>query len=214
MRDDFEASGKRQRLINELRQKGIADDNVLEAMSKIPRHLFIDTIFLSHAYVDKAFPIDSGQTISQPSTVAIQTTLLKVKEWNKILEIGTGSGYQSAVLAEMGAKVYTIERQKSLYEKAKKTLTALGYKTIQFFYGDGYKGKPLYGPFDGIIITAAIKEIPQTLIDQLKVGGRLVAPIGQGDSQTMTCMEKQEDGSCISKTYGDCAFVPMLSGIK
>ena len=214
MRDDFEASGKRQRLINELRQKGIADDNVLEAMSKIPRHLFIDTIFLSHAYVDKAFPIDSGQTISQPSTVAIQTTLLKVKEWDKILEIGTGSGYQSAVLAEMGAKVYTIERQRALYEKDQKTLKALGYKTIQFFYGDGYKGKPLYGPFDGIIITAAIKEIPQTLIDQLKVGGRLVAPIGQGDSQIMTCMEKQADGSCISKTYGDCAFVPMLSGTK
>lgn len=214
MRDDFEASGKRQKLINELRQKCIADDNVLEAMNRIPRHLFIDNIFLSHAYVDKAFPIDSGQTISQPSTVAIQTSLLKVKEWDKILEIGTGSGYQSAVLAEMGAKVYTIERQKSLYEKSQKTLLALGYKTIQFFYGDGYKGKPLYGPFDGIIITAAIKEIPQTLIDQLKVGGRLVAPIGQGDFQTMTCMEKQKDGSCISKTYGDCAFVPMLSGTK
>ena len=122
MRDDFEASGKRQKLINELRQKGIADDNVLEAMNKIPRHLFIDNIFLSHAYVDKAFPIESGQTISQPSTVAIQTTLLKVKEWDKILEIGTGSGYQSAVLAEMGAKVYTIERQRALYEKAQKTL--------------------------------------------------------------------------------------------
>ena len=174
MIDDFEAKGKRKKLIEELRHKGITDAEVLRAINKVPRHVFMDPAFLIHAYVDKAFPISSGQTISQPYTVAMQTSLLEIKKRDKILEIGTGSGYQAAILAEMGAKVYTIERYRELYLKAQRTLSALGY-SADFFYGDGYAGKPHYGPFDGIIITAAIDKIPDTLLKQLKTGGRLVS---------------------------------------
>ena len=165
MIDDFEAKGKRKKLVEDLRHKGIDDEEVLRAIGKVPRHVFMDPAFLIHAYVDKAFPISSGQTISQPYTVAIQTSLLKVERRSKILEIGTGSGYQAAVLAEMGAKVYTIERFRELYLKAQATLTALGY-SVDFFYGDGYCGKPQYGPFDGIIIPAAIDDIPESLLKQ------------------------------------------------
>jgi len=172
MTDTFEAKGKRKKLVAELRQKGIVDENVLRAINTVPRHLFMDPAFLTHAYVDKAFPISSGQTISQPYTVAVQTSLLKVKKRDKILEIGTGSGYQVAILAEMGAKVYTVERFRELFMKAQRILTSLGY-SADFFYGDGYEGKPLYGPFDGIIITAAATEVPQALLQQLKTGGRL-----------------------------------------
>src|SRR4030043_1928800 len=183
--DSFEARGKRKKLVEELRKKGISDEEVLRVINKVPRHDFMDPAFLNHAYVDKAFPITSGQTISQPYTVAIQTSLLQVKKRDKVLEIGTGSGYQCAILAEMGAKVYTIERYRELYLKAQKTLLSLGY-TADFFFGDGYEGKPQYGPYDGIVITAATQEIPTKLLRQLKTGGRLVIPLGNSISQVMT----------------------------
>ncbi len=211
MTDTFEAKGKRKKLVAELRQKGISDEDVLKAIDTVPRHLFMDPAFLSHAYVDKAFPITSGQTISQPYTVAVQTSLLKVKKRDKILEIGTGSGYQAAILAEMGAKVYTIERFRELFIKAQRTLTSLGYEA-DFFYGDGYEGKPQYGPFDGILITAAAKEIPQTLLQQLKTGGRLVIPVGGGGSQVMTVVERTGEDSFEYSDHGNFVFVPMLKG--
>ena len=193
MTDSFLAKGKRKKLIEDLRRKGITDEEVLRAINRVPRHDFMDPAFLNHAYIDKAFPISSGQTISQPYTVAVQTELLQVKKRDKILEIGTGSGYQCAILAEMGAKVYTIERYRELYLKAQRTLTSLGY-TADFFYGDGFEGKPQYGPFDGIIITAATKEIPEKLPRQLKIGGRLVVPLGNSNSQVMTLViRKGED---------------------
>ena len=212
MTDSFEAKGKRKRLVEELRQKGITDEEVLRAINTAPRHLFMDPAFLNHAYVDKAFPIGSGQTISQPFTVAIQTSLLKLKKRDKILEIGTGSGYQAAILAEMGAKVYTIERFREIYLKAQKLLTSLGYN-IDFFYGDGYAGKPQYGPFDGIIITAAAPEAPPELLKQLKIGGRMVAPVGGENSQTMTVVERTGVDSYAYSEHGAFVFVPMLKGV-
>jgi len=171
----------------------------------------MDPAFLIHAYVDKAFPISSGQTISQPYTVAMQTSLLQVKKRDKILEIGTGSGYQAAILAEMGAKVYTVERFRELYLKAQQTLASLGYQA-DFFYGDGYEGKPQYGPFDGIIITAAIKEIPETLLKQLRIGGKLVAPVGDNNFQVMTLVKRDSEDSFATTTHGTFVFVPMLRG--
>ena len=211
MVDDFEARGKRKKLVAGLRSKGISDEEVLRAIDAVPRHLFMDPAFLIHAYVDKAFPISSGQTISQPYTVAVQSSLLKVKKRDKILEIGTGSGYQAAVLAELGAKVYTIERFRELYLKAQRTLSGLGY-SVDFFYGDGYAGKPQYGPFDGIIITAAIKEIPETLLHQLKTGGKLVAPVGGSDFQVMTLVIRDGEDSFSYTDHGSFVFVPMLKG--
>ncbi len=211
MKDSFEAKGKRKKLVDELRQKGITDEEVLRAINTVPRHLFMDPAFLVHAYTDKAFPISSGQTISQPYTVAIQTSLLKVKKRDRILEIGTGSGYQAAILAEMGAKVYTIERYRDLYQKAQEILTELGYN-IDFFYGDGYEGKLQYGPFDGIVITAAAPSIPEKLPGQLKVGGRLVVPVGTSDSQVMTVVERTGADSFEYSDHGHFVFVPMLKG--
>jgi protein-L-isoaspartate(D-aspartate) O-methyltransferase len=212
MDDSFEAKGKRKKLVAELRQKGITDEEVLRAIDTVPRHLFMDPAFLSHAYVDKAFPITSGQTISQPYTVAVQSSLLKVKKRDKILEVGTGSGYQAAVLVEMGAKVYTIERFRELFLKAQGILTSLGY-SADFFYGDGYEGKPQYGPFDGILITAAALEIPDTLLYQLKTGGRLVIPLGSSGTQVMTVMERTGQESFERSEHGNFVFVPMLKGI-
>ena len=211
MTDTFEAKGKRKKLVAELRQKGITDEEVLRAIDTVPRHLFMDPAFLSHAYVDKAFPISSGQTISQPYTVAVQSSLLKIKKRDKILEIGTGSGYQAAILAEMGAKVYTIERFRDLYLKAQHILSSLKY-SVDFFYGDGYQGKPQYGPYDGIIITAAAPEIPELLLQQLKTGGRLVIPVGSSDSQVMTVIERTEDNTFEKTEHGNFVFVPMLKG--
>lgn len=211
MTDTFEAKGKRKKLVSELRQKGITDENVLNAIDTVPRHLFMDPAFLIHAYVDKAFPISSGQTISQPYTVAVQSSLLKVKKRDKILEIGTGSGYQAAILAEMGAKVYTIERYRELYLKAQRTLTSLGYNA-DFFFGDGYEGKPQYGPFDGILITAAAAEVPQNLLEQLKIKGRLVIPLGSSDSQVMTVVERSGPDTFETTEHGNFIFVPMLKG--
>lgn len=211
MTDNFEAKGKRKNLVRELRQKGITDEEVLRAIDIVPRHLFMDPAFLSHAYVDKAFPIASGQTISQPYTVAVQTSLLKVKKRDKILEIGTGSGYQAAILAEMGAKVYTIERFRELYLKAQATITSLGY-SADFFYGDGHVGKPQYGPFDGILITAATNEIPSGLLNQLKIGGRLVVPLGDNNSQIMTLVQRTGEDAFEYSSHGLFVFVPMLKG--
>ena len=211
MIDDFEARGKRKKLVAELRKKGISDEEVLRAVDTVPRHLFMDPAFLIHAYVDKAFPISSGQTISQPYTVAIQTSLLQVRKRDKVLEIGTGSGYQAAILAEMGAKVFTVERFRELYLKAQQTLSSLGY-SADFFYGDGYGGKPQYGPYDGIIITAAIKEIPETLLKQLRIGGKLVAPVGDNAFQVMTLIVRDGEDAFTTTTHGTFVFVPMLRG--
>ncbi|MRR20042.1 protein-L-isoaspartate(D-aspartate) O-methyltransferase [bacterium] len=212
MEESFEAKGKRKRLIEELRGKGITDEAVLEAMGKVPRHIFMDDAFLRHAYQDKAFPISAGQTISQPYTVAVQTILLNVGKRDKVLEIGTGSGYQAAILAEMGVKVYTIERQRELYRKAQVMLNSLGYR-IHFFLGDGYEGQPQYGPYDGIIITAATAEVPDRLLRQLRAGGRLVAPIGDRDSQVMTLYTRLGEDEWEKTTHGHFVFVPMLKGI-
>lgn len=211
MADSFEAKGRRKKLVGELRSKGIADEEVLRAINRVPRHEFMDPAFLNHAYSDKAFPISSGQTISQPYTVAIQTSLLQVKKRDKILEVGTGSGYQTAILAELGAKVYTIERCRELYLKAQKTLSELGY-SAEFFYGDGYEGKPQYGPFDGIIITAAAEEVPGKLLSQLKTGGRLVVPLGDQSSQVMTLIVRKGEAQYDYSYHGTFVFVPMLKG--
>ncbi len=210
--ESFEAKGKRKRLIEELRSKGITDEKVLDAIGKVPRHLFMDDVFLKHAYQDKAFPIGAGQTISQPYTVAVQSVLLNVGKRDKVLEVGTGSGYQAAVLAEMGVKVYTIERQRELYRKAQVMLSDLGYR-IHFFLGDGYEGQPQYGPYDGIIITAATAEVPDKLLRQLRIGGRLVVPEGERDSQVMTLYLRRGDDDYEITTHGNFVFVPMLKGI-
>jgi protein-L-isoaspartate(D-aspartate) O-methyltransferase len=211
MTDTFEASGKRKKLVKELRKKGITDEEVLRAINKVPRHDFMDPAFLNHAYVDKAFPITSGQTISQPYTVAVQTSLLQVKKRDKILEIGTGSGYQAAILAEMGARVYTIERYRELYLKAQRTLSSLGYAAY-FFFGDGHEGQPQYGPFDGIVITAAAPEVPEKLLQQLKTGGRLVVPLGGSYSQVMTLVQRTGEDTFEYSSHGSYVFVPMLRG--
>lgn len=211
MTDSFEARGKRKKLTDELRKKGITDEEVLRAINTVPRHDFMDPAFLNHAYADKAFPISSGQTISQPYTVAVQTSLLNVKKRDRILEIGTGSGYQAAILAEMGAKVYTVERYRDLYMKAQRTLLELGYNA-DFFYGDGYEGKPQYGPFDGILITAATAKIPEKLPGQLKIGGRLVVPVGDSSSQEMTLVIRKGEEEFEYSVHGRFVFVPMLKG--
>ncbi len=199
----------RKKLVDEIRKKGILDENLLSAINAIPRHLFLDSGFLEYAYEDKPFPIGSGQTISQPYTVAFQTQLLEVKPEDKILEIGTGSGYQACVLAELGAKVFSIERQKKLFERTKQLLRLFPYK-INLFYGDGYKGLPEEAPFDGILITAAAPEIPEPLLQQLKIGGHLVIPVGKGDVQTMLRITKLVNGKLKKETFGKFRFVPLL----
>jgi protein-L-isoaspartate(D-aspartate) O-methyltransferase len=210
--ESFEAKGKRKRLIEELRSKGINDESVLGAIGRVPRHIFMDDAFMRHAYQDKAFPIAAGQTISQPYTVAIQTILLNVGKRDHVLEIGTGSGYQAAILAEMGVKVYTIERQRELFRKAQTLLNSMGYR-IHFFLGDGYEGQPQYGPYDGIIITAATAEVPDKLLKQLRTGGRLVVPRGDRDTQVMTLYTRRGEDDFEITTHGYFVFVPMLKGI-
>jgi len=210
MQDTFKHQGLRRKLVEIIREKGIKDEKVLSAVGKIPRHLFMDNAFIHFAYEDKAFPIGAEQTISQPYTVAFQTELLDIKPYEKILEIGTGSGYQAAVLVALEASVFTIERQRELFQKTKDFLPKIGYK-CQFYYGDGYKGLPKFAPFDKIIVTCGAPEIPIELINQLKIGGKLVAPIGSGDIQEMQLLEKVTEKGDKVTTHGKFSFVPMLS---
>jgi len=210
MVDSFRHQGLRKQLIEHLASKGIVNLEVLNAMNKIPRHLFLDNAFVQFAYQDKAFPIGSGQTISQPYTVAFQTQLLELKPYEKVLEVGTGSGYQAAVLSLLDAEVFTIERQRELFLKTKKFLPELGYNCM-LVYGDGYKGMPNFAPFDKIIITCGAPFIPEDLIAQLKVGGRMVAPIGDGNIQVMHLIEKISATETRITTHGEFSFVPMLN---
>lgn len=210
--DTYRHKGLRKKLIDSIREKGITDENVLTAMMNIPRHFFLDTALQDIAYEDRAFPIAEGQTISQPYTVAYQTQLLQVKQYDKILEIGTGSVYQACVLAEMGAQVFTIERQKKLYEKNKNFIFKNKYPNIKFFYGDGFEGLPTYAPFDKIIITAAAPEIPPKLLEQLKPDGKMVLPVDEGMYQRMLRITKKEDGSIEEEAFENFSFVPMLKG--
>jgi protein-L-isoaspartate(D-aspartate) O-methyltransferase len=211
MEDSFQHKGLRNKLVEEIRRKGIKNENVLTAIGKVPRHLFMNSGFMKFAYRDQAFPISAGQTISQPFTVAFQTELLEVEPMHKVLEVGTGSGYQAAVLAEMGVKVFTIERQKELYLKSQILLTSLNYR-LQFFYGDGYHGLPTSEPFYSILISAAAPEIPLKLLEQLKVGGRLVVPVGGSNAQVMTLIEKPGETEYKTTEHGSFIFVPMLGG--
>ena len=209
MRDSSKHKGLRKRLVDQLVLKGIKSKIVIDALLKVPRHLFIDQDFETHAYIDKAFPIDSEQTISQPFTVAFQTSLLNLNKTDKVLEIGTGSGYQTAILMEIADSVFSIERQHKLYRRSKKNLTNLGYKRINIKYGDGYIGFPEHQPFDKILVTAGAKILPKQLLLQLKIGGKLVIPIGK-DIQEMTVVERKSEKSFDKKTYGNFKFVPML----
>lgn len=206
--DTYRHKGLRKNLIREIREKGIRDEKVLEAMEKVPRHYFFDEAFVEQAYSDKAFPIGEGQTISQPYTVAYQTELLQIKNQDKVLEIGTGSGYQTCILLELGAKVYTIERQKVLYEKTREILPLLGYKA-RFFCSDGSMGLPMHAPFDKILVTAGAPLIPPTLLDQLKIGGILVIPVGDEKTQNMTLVHKTSDKDFEKIALGSFRFVPL-----
>jgi protein-L-isoaspartate(D-aspartate) O-methyltransferase len=210
--DSYRHKGLRKKLVEVVKNKGINDEKVLAAIENIPRHFFLDSAFDEVAYEDRAFPISSGQTISQPYTVAYQTQLLEIKPFLKVLEIGTGSAYQAAVLAEMGAQVFTIERQKKIFEANKKFSYIKKYPNIKYFYGDGYEGLPTYAPFDRVLITAAAPEIPQKLIAQLKPGGMMVIPVGSGNLQTMKRITKNEDGTLKEETFDLFSFVPMLGG--
>jgi len=206
--DTFRHQGLRRNLVLELEKKGIKDKRILAAIGKIPRHIFFEQALISHAYQDKNFPIGEGQTISQPFTVARQTELLELKAGHKVLEIGTGSGYQSCVLMELGAKVYTIEYQAKLYQRTKQILPALGYRP-NFFLGDGSKGLAIHGPFDRILVTAGAPAIPQPLIDQLNPGGILIIPSGDSQKQEMFKIKKDMFGLISEERFGDFAFVPL-----
>jgi protein-L-isoaspartate(D-aspartate) O-methyltransferase len=210
--DTYRHKGLRKKLIDALREKGITDENVLAAMSNIPRHFFLDTALDNIAYEDRAFPISDGQTISQPYTVAYQTQLLQLKPQDKVLEIGTGSIYQATVLAEMNVKVFTIERQKNLFDKTKQYIFKTKYPNLKFFYGDGFEGLPTFAPFDKVIVTAAAPFIPPKLIAQLKPGGKMVIPVNEGEHQRMIRLTKKADGSFEQEEFHNFSFVPMLSG--
>ncbi len=210
--DSYRHKGLRKKLVDTIRAKGITDEKVLAAIEAIPRHFFLDSAFEDVAYEDRAFPISEGQTISQPYTVAYQTQLLEVAPFQKVLEIGTGSAYQASVLAEIGAQVFTIERQKKLFEQNKKFEYLRRYPNIKAFYGDGFEGLPTYGPFDKVIITAAAPFIPHKLMAQMKPGGMMVIPVDEGAGQIMKRLIKQPDGSFREETYDRFSFVPMLAG--
>ncbi len=210
MKDSFIHKGKRKQLLDRLRLKGIGDEQVLQAMDQVPRHLFMDSGFLDHAYSDKAFPIAADQTISQPFTVAKQTELLQCLAGQKILEIGTGSGYQSAVLVALGVHLYTIERQNELFKKASFLLKKIGLNPKKLIFGDGYKGYPEQAPYDGIIVTAGAPFVPMPLLAQLKIGGRLVIPLGEKD-QIMTLFVRVSEKKFDKSTHGPCKFVPLLA---
>jgi protein-L-isoaspartate(D-aspartate) O-methyltransferase len=211
--DSYRHKGLRNQLIDELMWKGIKDLTVLEAIRRVPRHLFLEKAFEEWAYKDNAFPIDCEQTISQPYTVAMQTSLLDLTAKQKVLEIGLGSGYQACVLVEMGVKVYSIERHKHLHDKTAQRLNKIGYTGVRTFYGDGFVGLPRFAPFDRILVTAAAPDLPVALLDQLAINGKIVIPIGAGNDQIMHRITKQEDGKLKKETFGHYRFVPMLQGM-
>lgn len=213
MEDSYRHKGLRNKLVETVRMKGISDERVLEALGIVPRHLFMDSSFIKFSYQDNAFPIGAGQTISQPYTVAYQTQLLDIKPMDKVLEVGTGSGYQTAILMELGAVVYTLERQRELYLKAQELLGKLGYKP-HFFYGDGMEGKATYGPYDKILVTAGSSDVPENLLKQLKPNGIMVIPVGSRMSQSMVKIVKKEDGSYDKTNHGFFVFVPLLKGTQ
>jgi protein-L-isoaspartate(D-aspartate) O-methyltransferase len=210
--DNLRHQGMRKKLVEGLKIKGIKNASVLAAIGKVPRHLFMESTFIQFAYKDQAFPIGAGQTISQPFTVAFQTQLLNISKGDKVLEIGTGSGYQAAVLLELGAHVFTIERQKELYSRVHKFLPEIGYNPACFF-GDGYKGLPNFAPFDKIIVTAGAPAIPDDLKNQLAVGGCMVIPVGTNQKQEMKLITRISEADFKTENHGDFVFVPLLKGI-
>ena len=210
MKDTAKHQGLRNQLVSVLQEKGITDKNVLDAIKRIPRHLFLDSTFEEHAYQDRAFPIGADQTISHPYTVAFQSQLLEIQKDHKVLEIGTGSGYQTAVLYLMGAKVYSVERQNELFKQTSQLLPKLGIRPKHLSFGDGYKGNRVYAPYDRILVTCGAPEIPAVLLEQLKVGGLMVIPVGEGAEQKMLCIHKTSETDYSSEEFGTFKFVPML----
>jgi protein-L-isoaspartate(D-aspartate) O-methyltransferase len=212
--DNYRHKGMRKKLVDSIRPRGIEDPEVLRAMEKVPRHLFaFESAFIERAYEDSAFPIGEGQTISQPYTVAYQSQLLEIMKGEKVLEVGTGSGYQAVILAEMGARVFTVERMKKLFEKTKALIPALGYSQVKCFYGDGYQGLPSFAPFDKILVTAAAPFLPEKLMEQLKPnGGMLVIPVGSGELQVMKRYTKISNDEIREEVFDYFKFVPMLPG--
>ncbi len=207
--DTYRHKGLRRKLIESLRQKGIRDERVLEAMDRVPRHFFLSSAFLEFAYENRAFSIGAGQTISHPSTVARQTELLELKRGDKVLEIGTGSGYQTCVLCEMGARVWSIERQKELYDQTTPLIQELGYRP-NLYFGDGYKGKSAFAPFDKVLVTCGAPSIPQDLLKQIKLGGKMIIPVGEGATQIMLEIVKVGENEFTRLEHGNFSFVPML----
>lgn len=212
--DTYRHKGLRRKLIDSLRSSGIKDESVLNAMMEVPRHWFLDKAFEEWAYKDVPFPIGSEQTISQPYTVAIQTQLLGVKPGDRVLEVGTGSGYQACVLQEMGTRVYTVERVKALFEKTSAFLHETKYHLIRTFLSDGGEGLPRYAPYDGIVVTAGATQVPKALLEQLKIGGRLVIPVGRGESQRMLRITRRAEDQYETEEFGDFRFVPFLKGVR
>jgi protein-L-isoaspartate(D-aspartate) O-methyltransferase len=210
--DTFRHKGLRKQLVEKIKEEGITDQKILDAINNIPRHFFLDSAFDNVAYEDKAFPIGEDQTISQPFTVAYQTQLLEVSPRDKVLEIGTGSGYQAMVLAELGAYVFTIERQKKLFDRLKDFPLRKKYPTIKYFYGDGYLGLPSFAPFNRIIVTAAAPYIPEKLLQQLKIGGKMVIPVGDKEVQKMMRITKTGENEFKEEIFDNFSFVPMLEG--
>ncbi|MBE2288230.1 MAG: protein-L-isoaspartate(D-aspartate) O-methyltransferase [Chitinophagaceae bacterium] len=210
--DNYRHKGLRRQLVQQLREKGITDEKVLSAIDAIPRHFFLDPAFEKQAYEDRAFPITAGQTISHPFTVAYQTQLLDLKKFDKVLEIGTGSAYQACVLAELGVTLYTIERQRALYDYVGKFFFLNKYLNIKRFYGDGFEGLPTYAPFDKVLITCGAPFVPPKLVEQLKPGGIMVIPVGEDGKQKMLRIKKDVAGTVLMEEMGDFSFVPMLQG--
>ncbi len=208
-KDSHKHQGMRNKLIEELRNKGIKDERILKAFNAVPRHFFLDLAFQEQAYSNMPFQIGAGQTISHPYTVAFQTELMNIQKGDKILEIGTGSGYQTCILCEMGAKVFSIERQRELHLKVKEIINHFNYNP-RLSYGDGYKGLPTFAPFDYILVTCGAPFIPPALVEQLKIGGKLIIPLGEGNVQKMVVLTRTSEDSEDVKDYGDFSFVPML----